>query len=117
MEESHLACASARVSAPSRSGRKITLVDLATHTSGLPRDPDGFQPKDEVNPWADFTAEALFRLLGSYRLKTDVGAVYGYSNVGYGLLSASSTPEELAAFFTLIDPVTKRVTTAAGAGG
>ena len=30
---------------PQREGRQITLVDLATHTSGLPRMPANFRPK------------------------------------------------------------------------
>jgi serine-type D-Ala-D-Ala carboxypeptidase/endopeptidase len=36
----------ASVKIPERNGCQITLVDLATHTSGLPRMPANFRPKD-----------------------------------------------------------------------
>jgi D-alanyl-D-alanine-carboxypeptidase/D-alanyl-D-alanine-endopeptidase len=40
----------AGVKVPERNGRKITLADLATHTSGLPRMPTNFAPKDHRAP-------------------------------------------------------------------
>src|SRR5689334_20203374 len=42
------------VKVPERNGKKITLVDLATQSSGLPRMPDNFNPKDPSNPYADY---------------------------------------------------------------
>ena len=42
---------------PSRNGREITLVDLATQSSGLPRMPSNFAPKDQTNPYADYTEQ------------------------------------------------------------
>lgn len=74
------------VKVPERGGRKITLIDLATHSSGLPRMPGNFQPADPTNPYADYTAEQLWAFLGSYALPRDIGAKYEYSNVGAGLL-------------------------------
>ena len=49
----------AEVKLPERAGRSITLVDLSTHTSGLPRLPTNLQPKDPANPYADYTVEQL----------------------------------------------------------
>src|SRR5439155_26317893 len=43
------------VKVPERGGKKIELVDLATHTSGLPRLPSNLHPKDPANPYADYT--------------------------------------------------------------
>jgi CubicO group peptidase (beta-lactamase class C family) len=74
------------VTAPERGGRCITLVDLATHTSGLPRMPSNFAPKDRHNPFADYTVEQLYAFLNGHTLTRDIGARYGYSNVGVGLL-------------------------------
>ena len=37
------------VRVPERNGRKITLLDLTTQSSGLPRLPDNLRPKDPTN--------------------------------------------------------------------
>lgn len=74
------------VKMPERNGRRITLVDLATHTSALPRLPGNMRPQDPMNPYADYTQEQLFSFLSSYELPRDIGARYEYSNLGFGLL-------------------------------
>jgi serine-type D-Ala-D-Ala carboxypeptidase/endopeptidase len=74
------------VRVPERGGRRITLVELATHTSGLPRMPSNFAPKDRHNPFADYTVEQLYAFLSGHTLTRDIGARYDYSNVGVGLL-------------------------------
>lgn len=71
---------------PTRGGAEITLGHLATHSSGLPRLPDNFEPADGTNPYADYGAERLYRFLASHELDRDIGAAVEYSNVGYGLL-------------------------------
>jgi D-alanyl-D-alanine-carboxypeptidase/D-alanyl-D-alanine-endopeptidase len=71
---------------PERNGRPITLVDLATHTSGLPQMPTNFAPKDLANPYADYSVEQLYQFLSTYQLTRDVGSQYEYSNLGGGLL-------------------------------
>lgn len=74
------------VKVPERGGKKITLVDLATHTSGLPRMPTNFHPKDPGNPYADFSVAQLYEFLSSVELTRDIGSKYEYSNLGGGLL-------------------------------
>jgi D-alanyl-D-alanine-carboxypeptidase/D-alanyl-D-alanine-endopeptidase len=74
------------VTAPERGGRSITLVDLATHTSGLPRLPTNYAPKDHGNPYVDYAVEQLYAFLSGHTLTRDIGARYEYSNVGVGLL-------------------------------
>jgi serine-type D-Ala-D-Ala carboxypeptidase/endopeptidase len=76
----------AEVHVPERNGKAITLVDLATHTSGLPRLPLDMAPKDPANPYADYTMDQLYRYLSSYQLIRDPGATWVYSNLGFGLL-------------------------------
>ena len=61
----------------------ITLEQLATHTSGLPRLAPN-QPTDEVNPYRDFTAECAEEGLRAAVRTPDAGHVY--SNLGYQLL-------------------------------
>lgn len=74
------------VRVPSRNGRAITLEDLATQSSGLPRLPDNLQPGDINNPYADYTVERLYEFLSRYTLTRDIGSRYEYSNLGMGLL-------------------------------
>jgi CubicO group peptidase (beta-lactamase class C family) len=74
------------VKVPTRGGKQITLLDLATHRSGLPRMPTNFEPADPDNPYADYTAGKLFEFLAGYSLPRDIGASYEYSNLGAGLL-------------------------------
>jgi D-alanyl-D-alanine-carboxypeptidase/D-alanyl-D-alanine-endopeptidase len=74
------------VTVPERGGRRITLVDLATHTSGLPRLPPNIKPADPANPFAAYTAEKLYQFLSTYKLWRDIGPGFEYSNLGGGLL-------------------------------
>lgn len=71
---------------PSRGGREITLLDLATHTSGLPRLPSNLRPADGANPYADYTPALLYEFLAAHTLGRDPGASYEYSNLGMGFL-------------------------------
>ncbi|HEY0757744.1 MAG TPA: serine hydrolase domain-containing protein [Acidisarcina sp.] len=74
------------VKVPQRNGRLITLVDLATHTSGLPRLPTNLAPKNLANPYADYSVDQLYEFLSGYQLTRDIGSEYEYSNLGGGLL-------------------------------
>jgi len=76
----------ANVKMPERGGKKITLVDLSTHTSGLPRLPSNLNPKDPANPYADYTVAQLYEFLSTVELTRDIGSKYEYSNLGGGLL-------------------------------
>ena len=76
----------AGVKLPERRGRQITLLDLATHTSGLLSFPSNIYPGDPANPFADYTADQLYEYLSTYQLKRDIGSKYDYSNMGYGIL-------------------------------
>jgi serine-type D-Ala-D-Ala carboxypeptidase/endopeptidase len=71
---------------PSRGGKEITLGELGTQDSGLPRMPTNFLPKDPANPYADYDAAKLKAFLAGYELPRDPGASYEYSNLGFGLL-------------------------------
>jgi CubicO group peptidase (beta-lactamase class C family) len=74
------------VTAPTRDGKEITLRHLAQHTSGLPRLPDNFAPKDPNNPYADYSVEQLYEFLAKHKLARGIGEKYEYSNLGTGLL-------------------------------
>jgi serine-type D-Ala-D-Ala carboxypeptidase/endopeptidase len=74
------------VGMPSRNGNEVTLGQLSTQTSGLPRLPGNFHPSDPLNPYADYTVEQMYEFLSGYALTRDPGARYEYSNLGVGLL-------------------------------
>ncbi len=76
----------AGVTVPERNGKQITLLDLATQSSGLPGNIPNMHPADAGNPYADYTVAQLYAFLGSYTLPRDIGSQYEYSNVGVGLL-------------------------------
>jgi len=76
----------ASVHMPARNGRQITLLDLATQSSGLPRMPSNFTPRDSLNPYADYSVAQMYAFLSHYELTRDIGAAYEYSNLGVGLL-------------------------------
>ena len=76
----------ASVKVPERNGKKITLEDLSTQSSGLPRMPSNFNSKDPLNPYADYSVEQLYQFLSGYQLTRDIGSQYEYSNLGVGLL-------------------------------
>jgi D-alanyl-D-alanine-carboxypeptidase/D-alanyl-D-alanine-endopeptidase len=73
--------------APSVDGRQITLRDLATHTSGLPRVPKNLKPKDPTDPYAGYTVEMMYAYLASAELEQKPGTKYSYSNLGAALLA------------------------------
>src|SRR5437763_3222130 len=76
---------------PSRDGRQITLEDLATHRSGLPRLPDNLTPAYPQDPYADYDARRLYAFLAAYKLPRAPGQSVEYSNLGGGLLGHALT--------------------------
>jgi D-alanyl-D-alanine-carboxypeptidase/D-alanyl-D-alanine-endopeptidase len=74
------------VHVPERNARRITLVDLVTHTSGLPLRPTNLVSNDPDNKYAGYTTDLLYQFLAGFPLPRDPGSEYEYSNVGYGLL-------------------------------
>ncbi len=76
------------VRSPTLNGHEITLENLATHASGLPRIPDNLLPKAASlsDPYANYTTRDLYESLKTVKLKNQPGARSAYSNYGYGLL-------------------------------
>ena len=81
------------VKMPTHNGKEITLLQLATHTSGLPHMPDNLDPKRADNPYADYTVEKLYAFLSGYKLTRDPGAKYEYSEPGNGIAWSCHRPE------------------------
>jgi serine-type D-Ala-D-Ala carboxypeptidase/endopeptidase len=71
---------------PSWDGREITLADLTTHTSGLPRLPANLDTSNMDDPYARYGGRDLYAFLSSHTLTRDPGTGWEYSNLGVGLL-------------------------------
>jgi len=90
------------VKTPTRDGKEITLFDLATQTSGLPRLPTNFAPKDPQNPYGDYSVDQMYAFLSGYTLSRGIGEKYEYSNLGVGLLGHILTLRAGTDYETLI---------------
>jgi CubicO group peptidase (beta-lactamase class C family) len=67
------------VTAPEYEGRSITLLDLATHTSGL--------SWPSIAPThSSYTLDQMYAFLSRYRLTRAPGSSWQYSGFGFGLL-------------------------------
>ncbi|HEY6927859.1 MAG TPA: serine hydrolase domain-containing protein [Steroidobacteraceae bacterium] len=67
-------------------GPEISLLDLVTQHSGLPRMPDNFHPADPANPYADYHAANLYQYIAQHGVAKPADAPFLYSNLGFGLL-------------------------------
>lgn len=70
---------------PSYNGRQILLVDLATHTSGLPRDAPMRRGQEQL------TVDQMYQGLHKLRIAREPGQQYEYSNWGFALLAHALT--------------------------
>src|SRR4029077_10677427 len=67
-------------------GAEITLLDLATQQSGLPRMPDNFHPADPQDPYADYRPATLYEVIAKQGVGKPPNTGFNYSNLGLGLL-------------------------------
>jgi serine-type D-Ala-D-Ala carboxypeptidase/endopeptidase len=86
---------------PSHGGKEITLGQLGTQHSGLPRLPSNLLPKDGADPYADYDAARLKAFLAGYELPRDPDASYEYSNLGFGLLGYALAQQEHTSWHAL----------------
>lgn len=70
------------------SGTQPTLVQLATHTGGLAREPDDEKEEFDVGTVAEWE-NVLSRMVSKIRFGADPGSGFNYSNVGYVLLGSA----------------------------
>ena len=86
---------------PERNGRSITLVDLATHTSGLPFMPDDMPALADANG-SSYSKADLYRFIGAQTLQSDIGSQWDYSNLDYWLLQEAIATRGQADFEQLL---------------
>ena len=71
------------VTVPSYNGHKITLEDLATHTSGLPDLP---QAVEGPGQYRSLPTQQIYNIISNSSLVSEPGTRVNYSNLGVGLL-------------------------------
>jgi CubicO group peptidase (beta-lactamase class C family) len=74
---------------PAPAGFEITLLDLATHHSGLPRMPDNAAPGNRRETYANYRASDLYDYIGRHGLGKPTEKKYLYSNLGYAILGTA----------------------------
>jgi CubicO group peptidase (beta-lactamase class C family) len=76
------------VAAPPK-GFEITLLDLATHHSGLPRMPDNPSEGDMREKYTNYRASDLYDFLKRHGFERPVNTQFLYSNLGFSLLGTA----------------------------
>jgi D-alanyl-D-alanine-carboxypeptidase/D-alanyl-D-alanine-endopeptidase len=93
---------------PKRGEHIITLEDLATHTSGLPRlaplqITQSLDPKIRANPYATMDAAQLTKALAGAKARESKKPTPDYSNFGVGLLGYALCQKYGKPYGTLLD--------------
>ena len=65
---------------------EITLLELATHTSGLPRLPANLAARNPADPYAEYDEDKLLTALREIPANDTLDKDFGYSNFAVGLL-------------------------------
>lgn len=91
----------------------ITLLELSTHTSGLPSLPIPFEPANLLVPYADYSEEMMMSFLSTFQVGTHPTPFSwdNYSNLGVGLLGFILSR---AAGISYEDLLKQRITTPLG---
>ncbi len=76
-------------SAAPPTGYPITLLDLATHHSGLPRMPDNAGPGDKREAYTDYRTSDLYDFVKRYGLGKPADPQFFYSNIGFAVLGTA----------------------------
>ncbi len=63
----------------------MAILDLATHSSGLPERPDNMPSADPLNPFAGYDLPLFYDFLRRFTPSRPVGARFEYSNAGAAL--------------------------------
>jgi len=77
------------IQVPRYEGQTVTLRQLSTHSSGIPRLPPDFwevAAPEPNNPYKFYTSEKIERFLDTYQLTVAPDARYEYSNLGASVL-------------------------------
>lgn len=92
----------AGTSVPSFKGREVTIGDIVTHVSGLPRISVGLRMTNMNNPYASVTERDLLQALAATQLTRAPGSQWEYSNFAMMVLSYALAKQGGKDFETLL---------------
>lgn len=69
-------------------GRVLTIKDLATHSSGMPRYPENLNRTDG-EPILGYPKSKMYEAINATKLEFNIGRRYSYSNFAYGILGTA----------------------------
>lgn len=88
------------IKTPIRNGKEISLLNLATHTSGMPRFPDNYDSQTFDN---NYTVSQMYDYVSLFKPEVDFGKRFKYSNTGIALLGNILSLAEKKSYENLID--------------
>lgn len=103
----HAPAGVAGVDLPPGSAGDITLRQLATHTSGLPRLPISWpffksMLSDPDNPYKSYSADSMWRYLAARKHDLQAAHAPEYSNLGFGVLGEALAARESLTYAALV---------------
>jgi CubicO group peptidase (beta-lactamase class C family) len=88
-------------------GLEITLLDLATHRSGLPSIPVNVHSTDPQNPLAGYNTADLYAFMKYWGAYKSPYATFSYSNLGFGLLGQALANRAGVSYADLLRGITE----------
>jgi CubicO group peptidase (beta-lactamase class C family) len=88
-------------------GTEITLLDLATHRSGLPGSPNNLHSADRHNPFAGYNSADLYAFMKGWGVAKPPHAAFEYSNLGFGLLGQALANRAGVSYAELVNRITE----------
>jgi CubicO group peptidase (beta-lactamase class C family) len=88
-------------------GKEITLLDLATHRSGLPTMPTNVHSTNVESPFADYGVADLYDFMKTWGVAQPPHAPFGYSSLGMALLGQALANRANVSYEDLLRGITE----------
>jgi CubicO group peptidase (beta-lactamase class C family) len=92
---------------PATNAGEMTLLDLATHRSGLPRMPNNLHSTESQNPFAGYNTADLYAFMKYWGVGKEPWAAFEYSNLGFGLLGQALENRAGVGYAGLVNGITQ----------
>jgi CubicO group peptidase (beta-lactamase class C family) len=86
--------------------KDMTLLDLATHRSGLPRMPNNLRSPDSHNPFEGYSSADLYAFMKYWGAGKEPWVAFQYSNLGFALLGQALENRAGVSYADLVNGIT-----------